>query len=265
MAVGVLLDIDGVLTVSWSALPGSVATLEVLADQGIAFRLVTNTSSKSRRQIAELLADAGMVVDPAVILTAVSSAARFLAERYPGIGCLVVNEGSLDEDLDGVDIVDAGHAGVVLLGGAGPRVGYRNIDAVFKLAVEGVPVVALHRNVRYATADGPALDMGAFILGLEAAAGIEIPVVGKPAPEFFLAALADLGSEPGDAVMVGDDIGADVLGAQAVGITGVLVKTGKFRPSDLDIDGQSPEPDHVIDDVGALPGLLQELSGEPSE
>ena len=82
---------------------------------------------------------------------------------------------------------------VVLLGGAGASIGYRELDAVFKLAVEGVPVVALHRNTRFQTAEGPALDMGAFIVGLEAAAGIEIPVVGKPAPEFFRAALARSG------------------------------------------------------------------------
>ena len=58
--------------------------------------------------------------------------------------------------------------------------------------------------------------------------------------------------------MVGDDIGSDVLGGQAVGTTGVLVKTGKFRPSDL--GGVGPATDHIIDDVGHMPGLLRRLS-----
>jgi ribonucleotide monophosphatase NagD (HAD superfamily) len=57
--------------------------------------------------------------------------------------------------------------------------------------------------------------------------------------------------------MVGDDINSDVLGSQAVGMTGVLVRTGKFRPSDLDLDGTGP--DHVIDDIGQLPQLLRQL------
>jgi HAD superfamily hydrolase (TIGR01458 family) len=252
MATAVLLDIDGVLAVSWKSLPGAAETLGWLAEQGIPYRLVTNTSSRSRRQIAELLGEAGVEVEPSAILTAVSSAARYLDERYRGAACLVVNEGSLGEDL----------ATVVLLGGAGPSVGYPELDAVFKLAADGVPVVALHRNTRYQTADGPALDMGAFIIGLEAAAGIEIPIVGKPAPEFFQAALDDLAVGAADALVVGDDIGSDVRGAQAVGITGVLVRTGKFRPSDLDGDGEAP--DHLIDDIGQLPGLLDRLSGRPS-
>ncbi len=186
-----------------------------------------------------------------------SSAARYLTERYPGEACLVVNEGSLRQDLEGVATVGPSDAGVVLLGGAGPGTGYDELDAVFKLATEGVPVVALHRNTRYQTSEGPALDMGAFIVGLEAAAGVEIPIVGKPAPEFFGAALADLGVDAADAVMVGDDIGSDVRGAQAVGMTGVLVRTGKFRPSDL--EGSGAAPDHIVDTIGDLPGLLGSL------
>jgi HAD superfamily hydrolase (TIGR01458 family) len=167
---------------------------------------------------------------------------------------LVINEGSLDEDLVGVDTADSGSPNVILLGGAGASVGYRELDRVFKLAVGGVPVVGLHRNTRFQTADGLALDMGAFIIGLEAAAGIEIPVVGKPSAEFFLSALLDLGAEATETIMVGDDIDSDVRGGQAVGMTGILVKTGKYRASDLDTDGQSP--DYVIEDVGHLPEVL---------
>jgi ribonucleotide monophosphatase NagD (HAD superfamily) len=55
--------------------------------------------------------------------------------------------------------------------------------------------------------------------------------------------------------MVGDDIHADVLGAQDAGISGVLVRTGKFRPSDL--EGNEEEPDHVLDGIGQLPDLLR--------
>jgi HAD superfamily hydrolase (TIGR01458 family) len=253
MADGVLLDIDGVLTVSWDALPGAAEVIHWLQAEGIEFCLVTNTSSKSRDQIAARLAGAGMPVDADRILTA----ARYLNEHLAGVGCLVVNEGDISQDLEGVAMVDARSAGVVLLGGAGPSTGYRELDAVFKLAVDGVPVVALHRNARYQTADGPALDMGAFIVGIEAAAQTEVTVVGKPAEAFFHAAQADLGTRAESTVVVGDDIDSDVLGAQATGMIGVLVRTGKFRPSDL--EGAEAQPDHVIDGIGDLPALWPRL------
>jgi HAD superfamily hydrolase (TIGR01458 family) len=259
MASGVLLDIDGVLTVSWEALPGAVETVRWLQEEGIEFRLVTNTSSKSRREIANLLNEAGMPLDVTCIMTAVTSAATYLGEHHPGARCLVLNEGEIQEDLNPVELAaDYESAAVVLLGGAGPSMGYAEFDAVFKLAVEGIAVVALHRNARYQTSAGPALDMGAFIVGIEAAADVEIPVVGKPAAAFFQAALTKLGVGAQDAIMVGDDIGSDVLGAQAVGMTGVLVRTGKFRPSDL--DGGTSQPAHVIAGIGDLRGLLQGLS-----
>jgi HAD superfamily hydrolase (TIGR01458 family) len=258
MAHGVLLDIDGVLTVSWRPLPGAAEAISWLREQHVTLRLLTNTSSRSRSQIARLLNDAGMDVHESEIVTAVSSAARHLAESYPGRGCFLVNEGALDEDLRGVEIVKADSAGVVLLGGAGPSIGYADLNAAFRLAMRGIPLVALHRNTRFEAADGPALDMGAFVAGLELAASIEIPIVGKPAPAFFHAALADLEIRPQDVVMVGDDMDADVLGSQAIGMRGVLVKTGKFRPSDLE---GSDQPTMVTEGVGDLPMILPRLWG----
>ena len=50
--------------------------------------------------------------------------------------------------------------------------------------------------------------------------------------------------------MVGDDIRSDVEGAQRAGLAGVLVRTGKFSPSDLAGD---VSPDAVLDSVADLP------------
>jgi ribonucleotide monophosphatase NagD (HAD superfamily) len=110
----------------------------------------------------------------------------------------------------------------------------------------------MHRNLSWRTAEGLVLDSGAFTLGLERAAGVEATVVGKPSAQFFASVLGLLGVSAEEAVMVGDDIEADVLGAQAAGIRGVLVRTGKFRPQDLD----RGDPVHVIDSVADLPALL---------
>ena len=59
--------------------------------------------------------------------------------------------------------------------------------------------------------------------------------------------------------MVGDDLNNDVLAAQVVGMTGVLVRTGKFRQDTFDrwaADEFAMQPNHVIDSVADLPGLL---------
>ena len=251
----VLLDIDGVLTVSWRPLPGAVETLRWLRGQDITFGLITNTSSKPGSRDCSSPEQSWFRGESPADGPLLSGAARFLAARYPDADCLVINEGAVDEDLAEVRTVHSNSPGVVLLGGAGASVGYRELNSVFNLAAHGVAVVALHRNTRFQTVDGPALDMGAFIVGLEIAAGVEIPVVGKPSPEFFMAALRELGASSAcRSIIVGDDIDSDVHGGQLLGMTGVLVRTGQFRRATFESKGRSP--DYVIDGIGKLSDVL---------
>src|SRR5262249_60187290 len=64
----VLIDIDGVLTVSWRPLPGAVTALRQLRAAGLPMALVTNTTSRPRASIASTLGAAGFPVPPAPIL-----------------------------------------------------------------------------------------------------------------------------------------------------------------------------------------------------
>jgi phospholysine phosphohistidine inorganic pyrophosphate phosphatase len=115
--------------------------------------------------------------------------------------------------------------------------------------------VALQHNRYWRRADGLVLDVGAYSAALEYASGREAVVVGKPAPAFFLAALQDLSARPEAAVMVGDDVEADVGGAIDAGLRGVLVRTGKYRAEALQASGVKPS--EVVDSIVDVPGLLR--------
>jgi len=80
----VLIDIDGVLTVSWQPLPGAVAALRWLRAAGLPLALVTNTTSRPRASIATVLAEAGFPVSAADILTAPAIAAAYLKSQLSG-------------------------------------------------------------------------------------------------------------------------------------------------------------------------------------
>jgi HAD superfamily hydrolase (TIGR01458 family) len=257
MRIGaVLIDIDGVLTISWRPLPGAVAALQQLRAAGLSLALVTNTTSRPRASIAAALAEAGFPVTAADILTAPAIAAAYLNDHYPTARCLLLNHGQIGADLAGVTLVGEGDPGpvdVVLIGGAGEEFSYQMLNRGFGHLQGGAKLVAMHRGLYWRTGDGLQLDSGAFVAGLEQAAGI-----GKPAAAFFSAALAHLGADAADTVMVGDDIENDVLGAQRQGLTGVLVKTGKYLPSAH--RSASGTPDHVLDSFAGLPDLLGQLS-----
>jgi HAD superfamily hydrolase (TIGR01458 family) len=256
---GVLLDIDGVLTVSWRALPGAVQALEWLRREGVPFRLITNTTTHTRRDLAATLGDAGFDVAPEEIVTAVVATASFLRAHHPGAGVFVLSDGDASEDLAGVRLVGVDEADVVVLGGAGEDFTYPTLNRVFRRLAEGATLVGMHRNLYWRTAEGWQLDGGAYVAGLEEATGRRAQICGKPSAAYFEEALRLLGVPAEHAAMVGDDVVNDVLGAQAVGITGVLVRTGKFVPTDLERAGG--EPDHVLDSVVELPAWLASRRG----
>ncbi|MEU1258158.1 HAD-IIA family hydrolase [Streptomyces chartreusis] len=265
----VLIDIDGVLTVSWQPLPGTVEALREIRGAGLAVALVTNTTSRTRASIARTLADAGFPVSADDILTAPAVTAAHLAEHYPGARCVLLNSGDIAEDLSGVTLVDEdrGDGGeppdVVVVGGAGPEFGYEALDRAFGHLQRGARLVAMHRNLYWRTDRGLRLDTGAFLAGLEKAAQVEAEITGKPSPAFFEAALAHVGVGADEAVMVGDDIESDVLAAQRAGVTGVLVRTGKYLPrTHRDASGT---PDHVIDSFADLPALLRDVRGSAQQ
>ena len=141
----------------------------------------------------------------------------------------------------------------MLVGGAdetgetGEVFAYENLNRAFAELREGARLVCLHKNRWWQTSRGALLDAGAFVAGLEYAAETEAEVVGKPTAAYFQSALAELQASPGEAVMVGDDIEADIGGAKGLGMRGVLVRTGKFRPASLASADPQPDARHRLD------------------
>ena len=247
---GLLLDIDGVLAISWVALPGAVETMAWLRREAVAFRLITNTTTHTRRELAATLGGAGFDVAPDEIVTAVTATAAHLQAHHPGARVFVLTDGEPGEDLDGVRRAGAPEdADVIVLGGACDDFTYPTMNRIFRRVMDGATLVGMHRNLYWKTEDGWELDGGAYIAGLEEASGATAAICGKPAPAYFEAALALLRVSASRAAMVGDDIVNDVSGAQAVGLRGVLVRTGKFQEADL----AKGSPDAVLGSLADLP------------
>ena len=252
---GVLLDIDGVLTVSWRPIPGAVDAVTWLRQSGTPFLLLTNTTSPGRGGLAGILRTAGFEVEPGDVMTAAVATAEYLRQKHHGAKCFLLGEPDLGDDFRDVQFVDD-DAEVVVVAGADDAFTWENLNKALRMVRAGAPLVAMHSNQTWMTDDGLKLDAGAFLPGLERAAGVSATVIGKPNPDFFRQALKLLGGEAASVAMVGDDVENDVLAAQGVGLRGVLVRTGKSDPADL--QKASPAPDHLIDSVADLPRLIEE-------
>jgi HAD superfamily hydrolase (TIGR01458 family) len=251
---GLLLDMDGVLAMSSRPLPGAAEAVMRLRAAGVPMLIVTNTTAYSRSQLGEALRAAGFPFADEAVLTAVAAAGSYLREERPAARVFLLGDARPD-DLDGVDLVGIDEQPeVVLVSGADDSFTFATFNRLLRLVRDGVELVTMHRNLTWMTHKGENLDAGAYLLGLEAATGREALVIGKPAPEFFGAGLEALGSPASRVAMVGDDVENDVLAAQALGMTGVLVRTGKYREETL--ARASGTPDHVVDGIGDVPELL---------
>jgi HAD superfamily hydrolase (TIGR01458 family) len=252
----ILLDIDGVLHVSGKAIPGAPEAVQRLRAEGHRIRFVTNNTTRARAQLTAELRAIGIELEEEELATTPLAAGKLLE----GLRVFPLTMSAIRDDLaKHVTLVEDG-AEVVLVGGAdetaetGEVFAYDNLNRAFAELRAGARLVCLHKNRWWQTGRGPQLDAGALVAGLEYAAEVEAEVVGKPTAAYFEAALAELDAAPGDAVMVGDDVEADIGGAKRIGMKGVLVRTGKFRPAAL--READPQPDAVIDSIADLPGHL---------
>jgi HAD superfamily hydrolase (TIGR01458 family) len=253
----ILLDIDGVLHVSGNPIPGAADAVRALRADGHRLRFVTNNTTRARAGLARELQSIGIELDEDEVSTTPIAAGKLLA----GMRVLALTMASVREDLAAHVTLVEEDAEAVLLGGAdetaetGEVFAYENLNRAFAALREGARLVCLHKNRWWQTADGPRLDAGAFVAGLEYTAQVEAEIVGKPTAAYFEAALAELDSKPGEAVMVGDDVEADIGGAKQIGMRGVLVRTGKFRPAAL--EEADPQPDAVIGSIAELPAWIE--------
>jgi len=142
----------------------------------------------------------------------------------------------------------------VVVGDAGEAFTYEALNEAFGFLLDGATLLAMGDNRYFRGESGMCLDQGPFVRLLEHAAGVEAEVLGKPSRDFFQAVLDDMSVSADRAVMIGDDLHGDVGGAQAAGLAGVLVQTGKFRPDDARDAGV--KPDHIADDFAAAAAWL---------
>jgi HAD superfamily hydrolase (TIGR01458 family) len=252
----ILLDVDGVLHVSGAPIAGATSAVRRLREAGHRLRFVTNSTTLSRAQLTAQLEAMGFALQEDEVQTSGDVAARILA----GKRVLALTMPGLLDDLEGLQLVGM-NVDAVLIGGAdeGEETGrifsYLNLNRAFHELEAGASLYCLHKNKWWQTADGPRLDTGAFVAGLEYAAGVEASVLGKPSTAYFESALAALDAEPGITWMVGDDLEGDCIGAANHGMRTILVRTGKFRPDEL--EASTARPDAIVSSIAQLPDWLE--------
>jgi phospholysine phosphohistidine inorganic pyrophosphate phosphatase len=250
---GFLIDLDGTLLEAQILVPGAAQALAFLKAREVPYRLVTNTTSKPHSAIMEKIRSHGLDLPPEAIITAPVIGREYLLQK--GLTrCYPLVRDSLREDLHGIEFVDYSPQ-AVLIGDLGEELSYGALNRGFRFLLDQeIAFITLARNRYFRGGDGLCLDVGATVAALEYATGRTAVLIGKPAREFFLGACQSMGVAPEDTIVIGDDLEADIGGAIAAGCQGVLVRTGKFRP--VQLENSHVRPDKVLDSLAGLPDLF---------
>jgi HAD superfamily hydrolase (TIGR01458 family) len=249
-----LIDLDGVLYVGDDPIPGARDAVAALRRGGLALRFVTNTTVHPRARILESLHRLGFAVEAHELTTPAALAVAHCRQRgHRRVALLLLDEVKQDfaELEESVGEVDA-----VVVGDLGSHFDYAVLNQAFRRLMDGAELVALQKNRYWRTPEGLSLDVGPFVAALEYAARTRAFVVGKPSPDFFATVLDGIPVDARYAAMVGDDIESDVGGAQAAGLRGILVRTGKYRADAVNASGITPTVT-----VGSIADVARLLAG----
>ena len=187
---------------------------------------------KSRVNLQKKLHRFGIEVSEEEIFTSVYAAVLYIQKSGKNKCHLLLMDDAKKEFADFDQKSDS--PDFVVVGDLGDDLSFETVNKAFQKLLSGAELIALQKNRYWLSDKGYTLDAGAWVAMLEFAANKKGQVIGKPSPHFFALALNDLSLSPESVVMIGDDIESDIGGASRMGVRGVLVKTGKYLPSDLD-------------------------------
>lgn len=228
MIHGVLLDLSGVLYNGDEPVAGAINAVKKLAAAGLPVRYITNTTRSTRRMILERLTRLGFEIAAEDIFTAPIASRQYIEANKLKPYLLI--HPNLEPEFSDL----TGEPDAVLVGDAGERFNYDNMNRAFRYLLNGASLLAMGVNRYFSEGDKFSLDAGPFVHALEYAGGTSAVILGKPSCEFYSTAVESLGCLPENTLMVGDDVESDVIGAVNAGLNGILVRTGKYRQGDED-------------------------------
>ena len=256
----ILFDLDGVLYEGDRAIEGAAESVNWFDKNNIPHLFLTNTTSKSRAELVTKLAALGIDSKQENYLTPPVACCQWLQTNNLNRIALFVPE-TTKEEFSNFDLIaeneNTTHKNIdaVIVGDLGDQWSFAIMNQVFRTLINNpaAKLIALGMTRYWRSTSGLQLDVGPMIKAFEYASGINAVVTGKPAAEFYQAAVSLLGNKD-NTVMIGDDIRGDIEASQHAGLKAIQVRTGKFSESDLEL---GITPDAILDSVADLPAWWQ--------
>lgn len=241
---GVIFDIDGVLEFQGIPCTGAIKTVKTLIEKNVCVRVLTNSTLKSRTDAASKLRKKGFPIYEQHVVTASYATAQYIKKLAPN-SCWVLQYGAGLREFEEFYQTDE-NPDYIILGDYREGFNFKNLNKVLQNLLNGSKFIVMIPEKVDQSLGQVELTVGAYGAMLEDAAGIEATYIGKPNRYVFDMILDTMSVDSDEILMVGDRVTTDIKGAQNSGMQSALVKTGEFRPKDLD---KGITPDYILDSI----------------
>ncbi len=246
-----IVDMDGVLYRGNAPLPGVGEWLDFLRAQGIGFLLATNNSSRTPQQYVDKLATMGVQITPGEVLTSAQATAAYLQTVLPtGAAVYAIGMDGLHTALAGAGFVEREADVQAVVVGMDVDFTLRKAATATLLIRAGVPFIGTNPDRTFPSERGILPGNGALLALIEAATDVQPTIIGKPEPALYREALRRLGASASSTAVVGDRLETDILGAQRLEMSTLLVLSGVTDRALL--NSSEIQPDLVFEGVAQL-------------
>ncbi|MHB1005124.1 MAG: HAD-IIA family hydrolase [Chloroflexota bacterium] len=250
------MDLDGVIYIGSSPLPGVPEFFKALADLHLRYTLLTNNSTLTTEQFVAKVRGMGVPASESEILTSASATANYLTQVAPaGAGVYVVGETGLREEVRrrGFD-VESPNPGYVVVG-MDRGFTYEKLHRTCNLLIGGAVFIGSNPDTTLPTENGLIPGCGTLLAAMKTCSGVEPFIVGKPGTLMLEQAMGRMGVDRSVTGMLGDRLDTDIVAGASAGVTNIMVLTGISTRDEIAI---SPaKPDYVYTDLVDLAAALR--------
>ncbi|MCB0091748.1 MAG: HAD family hydrolase [Caldilineaceae bacterium] len=259
----VLLDMDGVVYVGESPLPGVQPFLDYLEATGRHWLCVTNNSSKTPAMFVEKLQRMNVRAHTENVLGSAQATATWMAEQFPQRGkAVMIGEEGLRSALleNGFELTESEHDADFAVVGINFDLRYEHLARAALAIRNGARFIGTNHDPSFPSERGQVPGTGSILALIATATGVQPTIIGKPNAGMYDQALHRLGVTAPQTLMVGDRYDTDIAGAIELGMTTVGVLTGVTKRESF--ERENPPPHFILDNIPTLLALMQQADNQ---
>ncbi|MGN7292528.1 HAD-IIA family hydrolase [Rhizobium sp. SAFR-030] len=249
---GIIADLDGVVFRGNTPIESAVQSFAAWREAGIPYCFVTNNSTRTTEEVAAKLSAMGVLTDPSQVISTATGTRGILRRTWPKGGrAYVLGAPSLEQAVVEAGFEIAEERVDCVVAGLDKGFTYARLDRAVSLVMGGARLIGTNPDVLLPKDGGFEPGAGSILAAIVAATRAEPLIVGKPQPHLIQDAVALLGIDHGQVIMIGDQLETDIVAAQRAGVFAVLVETGVPNPS-----GSGITPDLTVSTLTDLQAIM---------